>query len=436
MKRNAEQLIKEISDFLVVYLKSGKVGLNSFITKTDLKISQLEQLLNLHFLLKEEVKQYVKELPVLIRRFKTSTTVKEETSHGKVHGQIQWQQTIKERMRRNSKDKTIYSVVERTREYAIKENLVLFEVLQVLYDILFEKIDSDYYKKYKWFQEWESLKGIVLFMIKKNVYLSHIQFEQGKVTDRMILDTMKHRNPLYQRSAMILYLYRKIISGQLAEIEVQQLLMETFIYPQEEDVLFELYWIVKIIQRNSVNAEFQLLDGRNRNNLVAEWMVETFVYRVFHDSTGSDRIKFNVSSEEVSIDFHPFINRKLASLRDAEERSRAFFGQGFDTTTYWSGRPDIIVEILDKKTSELKKVVLGEVKYTNRLEYVITGLRELMDYMKFVRDKKGNYLEELKNVEVEGMLFTDVIPTFENCEMDLLIEPTSSENKVRVITIK
>lgn len=33
MKQTAEQLIEEISDFLVVYLKSGKVGLNSFLKK-------------------------------------------------------------------------------------------------------------------------------------------------------------------------------------------------------------------------------------------------------------------------------------------------------------------------------------------------------------------------------------------------------------------
>lgn len=435
MKRNEEQLIKEISDFLVVYLKSGRMGLNSFITKTDLKISRLELLLNLHFLLKEEVRQFVRDLPVLIRHLKTSTAVEKETAHGTVRGEIQWPQTIKERMRRNWRDRTIFSFAQRNREYAIKENLVLLEVLQTLYDILFEKIDSQYYRKYKWFNDWDFLKDIVYEMVHRNVYLSHVQLDSESVTDRMIIDTMKHRNPLYQRAARILSLYRKVMSGNLDQGEIQRLLAETFIYPQEPDVLFELYWIVKIIQRNTDSAQLQLLDANNRNNLVAEWMDEHFVYQIYHDSTGSERIKFHVTSEEVSSDSHPFINRKLKSIADAYSGARNFFGLGFDTATYWSGRPDIIIEILDKKTKALKKVVIGEVKYTNRVEYAITGLRELMDYIQFVRDKNGNYLEESSEVIVEGILFTDEVPAIENVAENLVVEPSGSKGKVRLVTL-
>ena len=56
MKRTPEELIEEISDFLIVYMKAGKLGINSFINKAHLQLSQLEQLLQIHFLLKEEVK--------------------------------------------------------------------------------------------------------------------------------------------------------------------------------------------------------------------------------------------------------------------------------------------------------------------------------------------------------------------------------------------
>jgi len=80
--------------------------------------------------------------------------MQQETNHGQVRGQITWPNTIKERLRINATDKTIYSVVERSREYAIKENLVLLEVLKVLYEILFVKMDTEYYKKYTWFEDW------------------------------------------------------------------------------------------------------------------------------------------------------------------------------------------------------------------------------------------------------------------------------------------
>lgn len=42
MKKSAEELLEEISDFLVIYLKSGKILLNSFLKKTDLAISEQE----------------------------------------------------------------------------------------------------------------------------------------------------------------------------------------------------------------------------------------------------------------------------------------------------------------------------------------------------------------------------------------------------------
>ncbi|MGM0877855.1 MAG: hypothetical protein ACQEWV_24740 [Bacillota bacterium] len=37
-----DEIIQHISDFLIVYLKSGKVGINSFIKKAQLNLHQLE----------------------------------------------------------------------------------------------------------------------------------------------------------------------------------------------------------------------------------------------------------------------------------------------------------------------------------------------------------------------------------------------------------
>ncbi|RLL43927.1 hypothetical protein D8M04_13565 [Oceanobacillus piezotolerans] len=410
MKRSAEELLEEISDFLVIYLKSGQVGINSFLKKTDLPISQMDQLLKVHFLLKDEVKQFVRELPKLIKRFKTSTTLKQETYHGLVKGQINWNRTINDRFRINAKDKTIFSANERNREYAIKENLVLLEVVQTLYTILFREVDSNYLEKYAWFKEWGVLKSIVSNTLYKNIYLSRVRMVKGRVTDRMILDTLKHRNPLYRSAASILQQYRKLLYGEIDEQEVQTLLRETFVYPKEVDVLFELYWVVKLIEENTENADLQLMDGRN--NLVAQWSDDYCLYKVYHDSTGSNQIKFHISTDELKEHEHPFISRRLSSIEEADTTAKKLFNQSFDTKTYWSGRPDILVEMYDKKTNELLKVVIGEVKHTNRIEYAITGLRELVDYMKLVQDKNGLFLED--KMELQGILFTGRVDEEEN----------------------
>ncbi|WP_347861873.1 hypothetical protein U0355_01275 [Salimicrobium sp. PL1-032A] len=405
MKRNAEELIEEISDFLVVYLKSGKVGLNSFIKKTDLQISNLDQLLQIHFLLKEEVKEFVRELPALIRRFKTSTTLKQDTYHGKIKGQVNWPKTINERLAKNSKDRTIFAVNERNREYAIKENQVLLEVIQVLHSILFRTIDSEYYRKYPWFREWEELMPVLKQMLTKNVYLSRVRREQTKVTDRMIIDTLKHRNPLYRKAASILQQYRKIKEGEMNEEDIQHLLRETFVFPQNEDVLFELYWVVQLIEQNTENAHLNIMDGRN--NIVAKWQDDEHLYKLYHDSAGSPELNFSVGTVEVQRHYHPFISRKLASMQKAESLARDFFGKSFDSSMYWGGRPDIIVEIYEITTNRLKKVVIGEVKHTTNIDYAIIGLRELLDYITLIKDKSGEYLDGNHGVVVKGMLFTD-----------------------------
>ncbi|GAA0453503.1 hypothetical protein [Alkalibacillus silvisoli] len=404
MKRNAEEMIEEISEFLVTYLKSGVVGINSFLNKTDLNISNMEQLLKVHFLLRDEVKQFVRDLPMLIRRFKTSTKVTQNTYHGEIRGQINWPGTIKERLRSNAKDKTIYSVNERDREFAIKENLVLLELLQVMNRLLFREIDSQYYMKYSWFKEWDTLKNTVRHTLQKNIYLSRVVQKQKPVTDRMILDTMKHRNPLYRQAAYILQQYRKVMSGDVDEAEVQELLKETFVFPQEEDVLFELYCVIKLIQHNSEHAEFQIMDGRQ--NMVAQWKDDQYVYKIYHDSIGSGHLQFNISIDEVKQVSHPFIDRKLESMEEANQVAEKLFGLSSDQTSYWSGRPDIIVEVFEQETGDLRKVIIGEVKYTNQVRYMVTGLRELIDYIKLAKVDNERYLSN-SSIIVEGVLFTD-----------------------------
>jgi hypothetical protein len=63
---------------------------------------------------------------------------------------------------------------------------------------------------------------------------------------------------------------------------------------------------------------------------------------------------------------------------------------------------------------ELDTVFLGEVKYTNNVDYAATGLRELLEYMAFVRQQANRgYVESqarvLESVDVKGLLFVDDI---------------------------
>ena len=434
MKRTPEELIEEISDFLIVYMKAGKLEINSFIHKAHLQLSQLEQLLHIHFLLKEEVKVFVRELPFLIRRFKTSTTVHIETYHGEIRGQINWNHTIKDRLRMNASDKTIFSVNERNRNYDIPENLVLKEFLQVLYNILNQSIDVDYFKKYDWFSEWGSLKKIVSHTLRKNIYLSRVNLERNMVTDRMIQATTNHRNPLYRKAAELLSLYRKLFSENMDEELFKQLLRETFVFPEKEEVLFELYWVVQLIKHNSKNAELRLIDGRD--NLVTSWSDVENTYYLYHDSTGSNRLHFHITVDEMKEYTHPFIDRKVDSMNLAVKIANETFGRGFDTTTLWSGRPDIIVEVYDNESGSLKKIYLGEVKYTTSVDYTITGLKELVDYMKLIKGQKNQFLDDQDGVDIYGLLFSDCkLENSKGVANLLKLDDFFDEKKVRFISL-
>ncbi|AST91082.1 hypothetical protein BC6307_07220 [Sutcliffiella cohnii] len=399
MKRT--ELVEEVSDYLITYLKAGRVGINSFIKKAELNVSQLDELLMIHFLLKPEVKQFVRGLPILLRRFKTSTTEENITFQGEVRGSINWEKTITERIKINHRDRTIFLCNESVKNYNIVENIVLKELICTIYTVLYQKIDTSNLEKHSYFKEWRELKFIVSEVYRKNVYL--LKVDEGKVTTRMIQKAMTHRNSLYRKAAKLLLDYREIMKARYDREVLQSLLMETFIFPEKEEVLFELYWTIQIIKASAKNAQLHLINGKN--NLVASWETDEYVYQIYHDSAGSPNITFNISTEEISAVEHPFIEKKIAAMGTALQLAKQSLGRGFDSTTFWRGRPDIIVEKYSKLTGQLHKVIIGEVKDTKKADYAITGLRELVEYMELIKGRDGQYLKDRNTGIVEGMLF-------------------------------
>ncbi|UPM53659.1 hypothetical protein [Gottfriedia acidiceleris] len=425
---NRTEIMEEISDFLIIYLKDGKIGINSFIKKAQLNISQFEQLLMIHYLLRDDVKQFVRELPILIRNFKTSTRMTNETYMGEVRGQIHWSNTVKERLKINHLDHTIFSCNESIRSYDITENLVLKELLYTLYNILFFKIDTTRLENYSYFSEWKILKDIVEEMIRKNIYLSKVDSNHSKVTNRMIMKTLRHRNSLYNQAAKLLMDYREIMTRKIDKEVLEALITETFIFPEKEEVLFELFWVIQLIKNSTENARLRLIDGRN--NLVASWETDGHLYQIYHNSTGSSNISFNISSEEVARDEHPFIMKKLSSMKDALRIAKTSLQSHFDVNTFWRGRPDIIVEVYTKGKGELLKIIIGEVKDTDRTEYAVTGLRELMDYMELIKDNhEGVYVKEKNEEMVEGKLFIGMIDVKDTMNERIKIHSMTNKNE-------
>lgn len=142
------------------------------------------------------------------------------------------------------------------------------------------------------------------------------------------------------------------------------------------------------------------------------WYDDKYRYEMYHDSTGSSKTIFKVLFDEIKDSKNLYIERKVKSITAVGEIAKLLFDD-FDNDRYkyyWRGRPDIIVQITDKVTDKLVKLILCEVKHTQSKDYMLTGLEELMDYIMLVKDKTKAYLySEQNDTLVKGILFVDDI---------------------------
>lgn len=132
----AKQLIDEISKNFHTYLMNG-VRFESFSREIDpnLNIDEIDKLLRIHFVLKEELINFVQKLPERVRGIKT-TLEKKSIKTREVRGNIEWLKTIQQRCKVNYKDKTLFICNKSEKNFNINENLVLKKLLRIVHTIL------------------------------------------------------------------------------------------------------------------------------------------------------------------------------------------------------------------------------------------------------------------------------------------------------------
>ena len=103
----------------------------------------------------------------------------------------------------------------------------------------------------------------------------------------------------------------------------------------------------------------------------------------------------------------------------------------------YRGRPDLIIEVWQKEKSKLnlKKVFIGEIKYTEKLSTFSKGLKELIEYINFA-SYKDNFLISNK-MKVSGILIVDglkfiVDKEYKNDNYDIQIFDSNSINNFKL----
>lgn len=434
-KTTEDALLDAVADDFHTYLRKG-VRFDRVIgaAHADLDIDDLESLLRIHFVLTDAdggagvgVLDFMRQLESRIRRMKTTTSPVSHEHRGEVRGQIDWQGTVKTRARSGRLDEPIFVCNQPEEHYNIDENLVLKRLLTIIYEIVTDDLAYvlDNPEGYEWLAAWhdsaadsigreaESGAELLRRVYEQNVYLQRINVAGAEVTDRTIESVKRSRSQFYQDAAVLLDRYRRLLHQELESEDAREVLNHTIVAPEQTEVLFELYWIFRVLDAYD-DVEYRVLaEHRDRPSTVATWKTDGSRFVLSHDATG-ESLTFNESVGDEEIEGDGYLYRMNEVLSRWQTLSEDMLGRS-RSDSLWGGRPDIVLEEYSETAGEwtLEQVFVGEMKYTQNVDYVATGLRELLEYMAFVRHATDDsaYVEGTDDVldskTVKGLLFVD-----------------------------
>jgi len=424
-----ETLLEEISNDFHTYLRKG-VRFDRVIGSAhpELDIDDIETLLRIHFVLTDAegdsddvgVVDFIEELNSRIRRMKTTTSPQSSQHRGEVQGRINWSDTVKQRSRAGRLDEPIFVCERPEVHYDIAENLVVHNI--VTEDLVYVRENPD---GYEWLETWvesgtntagrkqEPLAEMLDRFYQQNIYLQRIDVDETELTTRTIESVKRSRSKFYREAAILLDRYRQLMNNELDSSEAQAILNHTVIAPEKAETLFELYWVFRILDEYE-GVEYRVLtDSRDNPSTIATWEQEDLRFVLSHDTTGRD-LTFKESIDAADIEPDGYLYRMNEVISQWQSLSSDMLDRG-GSDALWGGRPDIVLEQYQKQPDGgfvLDQVFVGEVKYTQNIDYVATGLRELLEYMAFVKHEVSNeYVESAKDVldsvKVKGILFVD-----------------------------
>lgn len=410
---NINKILEEIGNELPIYLRQGKIKIDALARVLDpnLDINNLTGLLRIHFVLKRETIEFIRKLEGRVRNIKTTVRSEEYLTKRQIRGRIKWKKTYRERCKINLSSKTLFVCSLMEREFSIIENVVLKTLLSIIKNIIEIDLKFAFENKYLWINEWykddDKLRKLLIDTYLKNIYLRKIESKKANISQRKIQSVLNSRKPLYSEAAKLLLCYNSLMSFEIDEDEAKELLRNTLILPNREDILFELYWIIKIVKSFS-DAKFNLIYDNNQS-IISDWKKDDYHYTLYHNSTGSFR--FKEKFKEIKMEMlniyskDNYILRQLDVLEKLEE-----MGINKKDCLY-GGRPDILLE--KRKGNKIVSLFIGEVKNTKKKEYAIQGLKQLLEYMVLIKKGDRYYNSDknnfFNNKIIKGGLFIDNI---------------------------
>lgn len=384
-----EQLIESVAEDLFAYVMRGNIAEKQILPRLkpaglDDRFEDFDALVDLHFLLRPDVVEFVDQLPQRLRSIKTQTRNERQTSRGEIPGQIKWDSTIKTRSSKAPGDHSLFVCSNRHESYDIDENIVLKRLLSVIYNSL-EDCEKYLRSEPEWMTtRWQDNLELVdqlRDIFERNVHVARIREpETYEPTERM-METAEHaRNDIYREAETLLRKHQKSRAGDHEAI--RDLLNETLITPDKEEVLFELYVLFRYVRaiENHQNGQTSVSTIESGKQEVAR--IESAVGKdvvLYHDNSAHKDLDFVAEPlEKADAD----LTRTEKIKRESRSLAQQYFND-YDYDEHHSDRPDIIV--LEIQDEDGWKYLITEVKYSQRPEYILDGVEETLEYLAFLR---------------------------------------------------
>jgi hypothetical protein len=415
-------LRKEIGEYLFQYLKEGAIPENRIIgqllpEEADIpkdKINSFDQVIDIHFLMQDEVTEFIDQLEYRLRTIKTETKSRKITNKGEIDGKVDWESTIKKRYSENPKDNSLFVINDKKENHDIDRNILLKYYLQELIRVFNNVrpiIEDKSWAERKWgLNDGQSKIQALRNITKDNVHLERIrEVKDYEPTERMIEKAEKSRREIYREAARGIKQREKYRQGR----ELDQLL-GTIIQP-DEDTILELGLIFTTIDYLlSLNDEYELEpikdDSSTHLPIARIDLTENKEIHIYHDKTSPSTRFRSYDPEEAG-------KRQKASRSQYRQIIKEYLDVNSRDA---SKRPDMVVEL--RQDGELVDLLLGEVKNRSSEEGIKDGVSDLMDYLAYAENSDSdnwifNVDQEKFGTGVNGILFTRSLENVEDKEL-------------------
>lgn len=325
---------------------------------TLLDTGDLDHLAAIHFLLTDDIKEFLMVVvPRILRRISHSTKEEVIVNRNQVKGRIDWGATTKERCTQGM-DPTIFVCKPPYRIYDLPENQLLKIVLEKTRKLIEEskslpkveekEIVLDDLKTGEG-QKWEDRVALLRFNVSKllkHIYMREIDIPPV-VNERMLKRARTSRNKDYEWVEKLYDQYDRLIQKR-EESLLKELLERRVLEPWSRDTLYEVYVLLEIIDA--------FLNMTKEVDLRLIW------------SKANEVAKFNINDQSVKVYYQRGLFEE-SKYKDIFER--------YDLNVA-SRRPDIIIEF---ENGNGKRYWLVEVKRTINREYIVDGAYKVLGYL-------------------------------------------------------